>query len=230
MYHPEISVVWFKRELRLRDHAPLVAAITAGHPVLLCTFFEPSLIASPQYDTRHWRFLYESVEDLRHQLDAYRAPIYLIHREVTDVLQELSCHFKIKALYAHQETGLKTTFDRDIEVRGFCEKAGIIFHEYRQDGVFRGLRNRLNWQKRWEKEMTQPLLHPDLTGLRAVVLTPGLEEALTGPALPPAFRQSDTRFQPGGEQYAWRYWHSFLEDRSRQYSRHLSKPELSRKS
>ena len=230
MHHPEISVVWFKRDLRLRDHIPLAAAIAAGRPVLLCTFFEPSLLAAPQYDIRHWRFQYESVEDLRQQLEAYRVPVYLIHREVIDGLERLSQHYKIKVLYAHQETGLKITFDRDIEVQGFCNKAGIIFQEYRQDGVFRGLPNRLNWQKRWEKEMAQPLSQPDLTGLQAVVLPPALEEELTGPALPMAFRQSDARFQPGGEQYARRYWHSFLEDRSRQYSRHLSKPELSRKS
>ena len=230
MQLPEISVVWFKRDLRLRDHAPLMEAIAAGRRVLLCAFFEPSLIAAPQYDTRHWRFQYESIADLRQQLEAYRAPVYLIHRELTDGLRRLSQHYKIKAIYAHQETGLKITFDRDIEVQRFCKEAGIVFHEYLQDGVFRGVRNRLNWQQRWEREMTEPLSHPDLKGLRAVVLPPALEDELIGQALPAAFRHPDIRFQPGGEGYARRYWKSFLEDRARQYSRHLSKPELSRKS
>jgi len=230
MQHPEISIVWFKRDLRLRDHAPLVAAIAAGRPILLCAFFEPSLIAAQQYDIRHWRFQYESVEDLRRQLAPYRAPFYLIHGEVVDVLQRLARYFRIKALYAHQETGLKITFDRDLAVQRFCSSGEIVFREFRQDGVFRGLRNRLYWQQRWEKEMTQPLLNPDLTGLRAVVLPPGLEDKLAGPALPTAFLQPDTLFQPGGETYARRYWNSFIEDRARQYSRHLSKPGLSRKS
>ena len=230
MLHPEIAIVWFKRDLRLRDHAPLAAAIAAGRPVLLCTIFEPSLIAAPQYDYRHWRFQHESVGDLYRQLAPFRAPLYLMHGEVIDVLRCLSRHFNIKALYAHQETGLKITFDRDQEVQNFCKAENIVFQEFRQDGVFRGLRHRMNWQQRWEKEMTQPLLNPDLKGLRAVDLPPVLEAELSGPALPAAFLQPDARFQPGGETYARRYWDSFLEDRVRQYSRHLSKPELSRRS
>lgn len=230
MPYPEIAIVWFKRDLRLSDHAPLATAIAAGRPVLLCTFFEPSLITAPQYDPRHWRFQHESIEDLRRQLAPFRAPLYLIHGEVCDVLRRLSGHFAIRALYAHQETGLKITFDRDLEVQNFCKSEKIVFREFRQDGVFRGLRSRLNWQQRWEAEMAQPMSKPDLKGLHAVVLPPALEDELSGPALPAAYIQPDSHFQPGGETYARRYWNSFLEDRARQYSRHLSKPELSRRS
>jgi deoxyribodipyrimidine photo-lyase len=70
---PALDVLWFKRDLRLRDHAPLQAAITAGRtsparPLLLLYCFEPLLIADPNYDTRHWRFIYESLIDLNQQL------------------------------------------------------------------------------------------------------------------------------------------------------------------
>ena len=63
-----ISVLWFKRDLRLRDHAPLQAAIAAGRPVLLLYCFEPSVMADPNYDLRHWRFVHESLADLNRQL------------------------------------------------------------------------------------------------------------------------------------------------------------------
>jgi deoxyribodipyrimidine photo-lyase len=36
------------------------------------------------------------------------------------------------------------------------------------------------------------------------------------------------QFQPAGESYAWKYLKSFVEDRVFNYSRHISKPELSR--
>ncbi|QJD80679.1 cryptochrome/deoxyribodipyrimidine photo-lyase family protein [Spirosoma rhododendri] len=70
---PGLDILWFKRDLRLRDHAPLQAAITAGRgtptrPLLLMYCFEPSLIADPNYDTRHWRFVLESLTDLNQQL------------------------------------------------------------------------------------------------------------------------------------------------------------------
>ncbi len=67
---PTISILWFKRDLRLHDHAPLKAAIEAGKPLVLLYFFEPSVLADPNYDSRHWRFVTESLSDLQRQLDA----------------------------------------------------------------------------------------------------------------------------------------------------------------
>jgi deoxyribodipyrimidine photo-lyase len=68
---PAINVLWFKRDLRLRDHAPLKAAVEAckrGTPLLLLYCFEPSVMADPNYDLRHWRFVTECLADLNRQL------------------------------------------------------------------------------------------------------------------------------------------------------------------
>ncbi|WP_046576470.1 FAD-binding domain-containing protein [Spirosoma radiotolerans] len=70
-----INILWFKRDLRLRDHAPLQAAIALRQPLLLLYCFEPSLIANPNYDLRHWRFVHECLTDIQQQL----ATIPLIH-------------------------------------------------------------------------------------------------------------------------------------------------------
>ncbi|SOD95252.1 cryptochrome/deoxyribodipyrimidine photo-lyase family protein [Spirosoma fluviale] len=72
---PLINVLWFKRDLRLHDHAPLQAAIAMGQraprrPLLLLYCFEPSLMADPNYDLRHWRFVHECLSDLQQQLAA----------------------------------------------------------------------------------------------------------------------------------------------------------------
>ena len=76
---PTIDILWFKRDLRLRDHAPLQAAIARGQraprrSLLLMYCFEPSLILDPNYDLRHWRFVYECLADLQQQLTAMPPP------------------------------------------------------------------------------------------------------------------------------------------------------------
>jgi len=43
-----INIVRFKRDLRLRDHAPLIAAIDNGLPTLLIYCFKPSIMELPQ--------------------------------------------------------------------------------------------------------------------------------------------------------------------------------------
>lgn len=65
-----INILWFKRDLRLRDHAPLRAAVEAcqsNTPLLLLYCYEPSVMADPNYDGRHWRFVQECLVDLNKQ-------------------------------------------------------------------------------------------------------------------------------------------------------------------
>ncbi|CCH02121.1 Deoxyribodipyrimidine photo-lyase [Fibrella aestuarina BUZ 2] len=82
---PVINVLWFKRDLRLRDHAPLQAAVAAGRPLLLLYCVEPSVVADPNYDPRHWRFVTECLADLNRQLPR-------IDRETTRPVAEPLIH------------------------------------------------------------------------------------------------------------------------------------------
>lgn len=77
---PSVNLLWFKRDLRLRDHAPLKAVLAACQgsrpwPLLLLYCFEPSLVADPNYELRHWRFVQESLSELNKQLATLLKPI-----------------------------------------------------------------------------------------------------------------------------------------------------------
>jgi len=61
------SVVWFKRDLRLADHAPLCAAAARG-PLLCLYVVEPGLWQQPDASARQYHFLRESLHDLAGQL------------------------------------------------------------------------------------------------------------------------------------------------------------------
>ncbi len=225
-----ISILWFKRDLRLRDHAALAAAIRADYPVLFCYFYEPTLLASAESDLRHERFVAQSLQDLNRQLAVYNARIHIFHQEVLPAFAKLNQHFQIKNIFSHQETGLKCTFDRDRAVRQFCRENGIHWQEFAQDGIRRGASNRVGWQKGVQEAWASAVVEPDLSALRSVVLPESLRLSLAGQPLPDQFYTPDENFQPGGETYAWRYLQGFVTQRARNYSRHLSKPALSRKS
>ncbi len=227
---PSINLIWLKRDLRLRDHAPLAAAALARLPVLIAYWFEPNLLQSPESDVRHWRFVQESLSDLRAQLAKRRIPLYVFHAEVLPVLQQLSDHFTIQNIFSHQETGTKLTFDRDLAVRQFCRAQGIRWVEFGQDGVRRGAKNREGWQEYFEQTVKAPIVEVNWSQFQPCPLPESLWQACCGPELPTAYNIPNANFQPGGETYAWRYLQSFLAERASSYSRHLSKPQLSRKS
>ena len=66
----EVNVVWLKRDLRLSDHQALTDSIKSGL-TLLFYVFEPLLIDDPHYDERHWRFVWQSIQDINNQLASY---------------------------------------------------------------------------------------------------------------------------------------------------------------
>lgn len=174
MKKPQINIVWFKRDLRLTDHAPLKLASQQDLPVLLCFFFEPSLIQSAESDPRHWRFIYQSIQDLQEQLAPYQLKIQVFYQEVRPVFQRLLPFFEIKNLFSHQETGQKLTFDRDLQIKAFCKIHQINWIEPTQDGLIRGAKNRKNWQTRWGAFVTSPLQHPQLEAIKPLKMPEGI--------------------------------------------------------
>ena len=66
-----INIIWFKRDLRFVDHEPLYLAQQEDIPILLLYFFEPSVMSYDDSDERHWRFIYESIQELQNKLSIY---------------------------------------------------------------------------------------------------------------------------------------------------------------
>ena len=265
---PAINILWFKRDLRLHDHAALKAAIKAQknqsntgseRPLLLLYCFEPSVIADPNYDLRHWRFVAECLTDLNRQLperikraettpvfthewlpfsfddepvensESGAPKIWIFHREVIDVLTALRQQFTIDTIFSHEETGLKITYDRDKAVTRFCRQHKITWQEFQSNGVIRGLKNRETWPVDWQRTMREPQQQPDLTRWQPAALPDDWYEVERGPDLPENWLIPNPLFQPGGEHNAHRYMDSFLTERIFLYAKSISKPLESRR-
>ncbi|MBP9688881.1 MAG: deoxyribodipyrimidine photo-lyase [Bacteroidia bacterium] len=224
-----ISIVWLKRDLRLTDHAPLKHAIEVGLPILFLYVFEPSLMKSPDSNLRHWRFVWQSIVDIENTLLSHNTQVCIKVGETVEILQQLSQSFNIKNIFAHQEIGIKLTFDRDIAVSNYCKLNQISFFEFQRDGIIRGLKNRNNWNKAWITYMNLPLQTPDwtnFTGVDTNVVRNYDQRVL----IKKSITTSNANFQPGGAKYAWQYLHGFFDQRIINYAKNISKPELSRKS
>ena len=131
-------VVWFKRDLRLHDHAALAQAAAHG-PVLCLYVLEPSLWAQPDAAAQHLAFIHESLRDLHRALKVHGGQLQLRVGEVTDVLAELHAQHPFEALHAHEETGNAHTYARDLAVGRWCRTRGVGWHKVPQFGVVRRL-------------------------------------------------------------------------------------------
>jgi deoxyribodipyrimidine photo-lyase len=224
-----INIVWFKRDLRFTDNEALFNAHQSGLPLLLIYCFEPSVMKYDDSDTRHWRFVYESLQDLQKKLDPIGGKIYFFQAEVATVFLELMKHYDIQTVFSHQEIGNKITYERDIAMQGFFQKNNIKWKEYQMHGVIRKLKSRKDWDKRWENVMRDSPKIVKETDLNLVRLDSDYYDAIKGNPLNPEITTSNKNFQQGGENLAWRYLDSFVKERYVNYSKYISKPALSRK-
>ncbi|RVU32852.1 FAD-binding domain-containing protein [Neptunomonas marina] len=218
-----ISVVWFKRDLRLTDHEPLVAAIAAQRPTLLLYIFEPMLLDDPHYEHRHWRFVWQSLEDLNKQLSNFGTRIVVSCGEACKVFTAIYEQVQIEAIYSYQEIGLANTFERDRLVAKWCKKHSVTWCETPYGAVVRGASTRQDWDKHWKAVMRNPCADPDLDQLNAIEL-----HSLPVFTPPPDWLVCVPEFQLGGPTQARMTLESFYAERGRNYQKGISKPQLSR--
>ncbi len=229
MLKQEIAIVWFKRDLRFADHEPLYYAQQQNLPILLIYCFEPSVMHYHDSDERHWRFVYQSLQDMQVKLTKHQTKIAIFHQEASFVFEEIQKKFTIVSLFSHQEIGNHITYSRDLAIKGFCNKHQIVWKEYQHNGVVRKLKSRKEWEKRWKQKMEELPKITDESNWHFLKIDSAWYESIKGEDLPAPITQAHPSFQLGGETLAWKYLSSFLKERYVNYSKHISKPALSRR-
>ena len=231
-----MNIVWFKRDLRLSDHAPLKAAVAGGESFLMLYIWEPSLMADAHYSPRHWHFVQQSIADLNEQLLEGNGilTVSVLEGEAEAIFRAIHQKYTVKKVFSYQETGLKITYDRDKRVSKYFAQNGIEWAEFQTNGIVRTRKNRDGWIEQWHEFMNQKLDTPDWTKLQNPCLVFDEHNEILRQFAPKLYdnappTDSKMIFQPGGETYAHKYLRGFLNERAKNYSKHISKPLESRR-
>ncbi len=221
-----VHLVWFKRDLRLPDHKPLLAAARTGLPVLPLYVVEPDYWAQPFASRRQWAFIQDCLRELRDHTARCGQPLCIRTGSVTDVLSKLAERYEILAIHAHQETGNSWTYARDRQVADWCRSRHIPLCDYPFNGIVRGLSSRDKWSAVRARRMAEDVLSPPTS------LTPvkGLDPGQIPPKSDPLFGAALTGdVQPGCRQAATDLLRSFLTSRARTYQHGMSAPQSASK-
>ena len=219
-----VNIVWFKRDLRINDHSPLLEASNLGLPVLPLYVVEPEYWQQNFSSSRHWHFIYDCLSDLNMALTQLGQPLIIQVGEAYKVISRLHAEYNIQGIYAHEEAGNLWTYQRDISVNKLCSTLGIPLHEYPLNGVVRKLRSRDDWSTIRNKRMAQRIVPkpsnlPPLVNYSSVPL-PDKHHPMFG-------TQFVGTVQQGGRLAAVDDLRGFLNHRSCQYLYHISAPGLS---
>lgn len=219
-------IVWFKKDLRLFDHAPLLNALQNAMndkgEVLLLYLHEPEIYLANDFSPIHLQFLYDSLSDLHLRIFPFKGGIYFKESNALLFFQNLVNQYPHIQVYAHEEIGNAQSFKRDIQLRQFFKEQKIHFLEFKTNGIIRG-RWPKNWQKLWFEEMEKPTQNPnyhhniqwwklDGNEIHKILLVNN--------------EHRNNNIQVGGEKKAHERLNEFLNQHLFLYRKSLSKPHL----
>ena len=222
-FSDSMELVWFKKDLRLLDHAALTAASRLG-PVLALWVYEEEVIRAEDFDARHLGFANECLAELEAALSVYGVRLLRRRGDAVSVLEELWQQTHFTRLHSHQETGNALTYRRDLAVMAWARQRDVVWQEYAQTGVVRRLKHRGGWSERWLQRMSPVPRHSPggLQGAQVCHLDGetvcSAEDFGLAPDLSAALRQR------GGSSQGLHALASFLQHRGVGYTKEMSSP------
>ncbi len=101
-------LIWFRNDLRLHDHEPLQAALSAGVDVIPVYCFDPrqfgeTAFGFPKTGRFRAQFLLESVADLRRSLQQRGSDLVIRWGEPETMIPALASEVNAQAVYWHEE-------------------------------------------------------------------------------------------------------------------------------
>ncbi|MGB1507265.1 MAG: deoxyribodipyrimidine photo-lyase, partial [Crocinitomicaceae bacterium] len=158
-----LNIVWLKRDIRLQDHEPFFEAEKKEIDYLPIYIIEPSAMNYPDFSMRHLRFVYHSIIDINNSLEKFNRKVHVFYGEAAEVFEDLTSKFHLSTVFSYQESGIRNTWNRDKQIRKILQEVQIEWKEFQRDGILRGIKNRLDWDKMWYQKMNTPVIKNNYT-------------------------------------------------------------------
>ncbi len=221
-----LQLLWYKRDLRIADHAPLAGATAVG-AVVAVYVHEPEQQHAADRDARHDVLLRDALDELRASLRARGGQLLELSGALPEVFATLHAALPFAAIWAHEETWNALSYARDRRVRAWAKHAGVTMHELPANGVVRRLATRDGWADTWQRRMRarivptpERLVSPADTVAAAWNALPEPMRTIAAAPVVPGWAE----WQRGGEARAHGLLQSFLSARGQDYRRAMSSP------
>ena len=132
----EISLFWFRRDLRLFDNAGLYFALKSGLPVLPVFIFDTQILdkLSDSTDARV-TFIYDQVSKLKDELQSMGSDLVIKHGNPSDIFQKLISEYNIRSVFTNNDYE-PYAICRDNSVREILSLNTVEFRTYKDHVIF----------------------------------------------------------------------------------------------
>ncbi len=132
----EVTVFWFRRDLRLEDNAGLYRALKSASPVLPIFIFD-KLILDKLQDKQDPRvsFIHDALLNINTQLKDFDSSLLVKYGEPIEVWKELLLEHKISAVFTNRDYEVYAK-ERDKKVADLLGSKDIVFKDFKDHVIF----------------------------------------------------------------------------------------------
>jgi deoxyribodipyrimidine photo-lyase len=123
-----IAIVWLRRDLRLTDHAALLAAALRSDRLVLAFVLDPVLLRGPRVGAPIVQFFFDSLRVLRDELRAAGSDLALLEGDFGEQLADLARHVEAQAVFYNLDYD-PAMRARDERVTVRLRAAGLAVHD-----------------------------------------------------------------------------------------------------
>ena len=129
-------LVWFRRDLRADDHAPLAAALAAPRAVHGAFLFDTEILDAleSRADARV-TFIWECVRELKAALQARGGDLHVLHGRPDEAIPALARRLGVASVYCGRDYE-PAAIDRDARVAARLAESRIAFRQFKDQVIF----------------------------------------------------------------------------------------------
>ncbi len=136
MKHYDRALFWFRRDLRAEDNAGLSRALDEAKAVYCVFVFDTEILdALPSAKDRRVEFIWESVLELKSELEALGGELHVLHGRARDAIPQFADNHDIEAVYANHDYE-PAALDRDSEVAARLDAEQRAWHTFKDQVIF----------------------------------------------------------------------------------------------
>lgn len=135
MSKQEISIFWFRRDLRLKDNVGLFHALNSKYPVIPLFIFDSALLDGLDKKDSRVTFIHELLLDLNARLKEFETSVLVKKGKTQGVWQTLLQEYEVKEVYFNKEYE-PYAIQRDLAVFDILKANKINSFSYKDQVIF----------------------------------------------------------------------------------------------
>jgi len=136
MAKKEVSIFWFRRDLRLDDNVGFLEALKGDYPVLPIFIFDNEILSKLPGNDPRVSFLYDTLQKMRNVLqEEQESSLAIYHGKPYEIFTELTKDYNIKAVFTNRDYEPYAK-KRDTEIADLLKNKGIPFKTFKDQVIF----------------------------------------------------------------------------------------------